>query len=70
MVHINEILTLDIDKRIEIAGLIWDSVEKESTVDLSIEMKRILDSRLDDLSQNPNASASWNDVYNRLKNGN
>ena len=67
MIQISEILELNIEKRIELVELIWDSVEKESMDALPKNMKHLLDERLEDLQKNPNDASSWEEVYQRVK---
>lgn len=68
MVHLNEILELNTEKRIELVEMIWDSVETDTLNSISDEMKTKLDERLLDLKQNPNAQSNWEEAYHRLKN--
>jgi putative addiction module component (TIGR02574 family) len=53
MVHINEILELNTEKRIELVELIWDSIEKDKMADMSDEMKTVIDNSMKDYFANP-----------------
>lgn len=60
-----EILALPVEDRIQLAMSIWDSVAEE-TPNLSEEGKQLLDDRLREHLENPNAGDSWEVVRARL----
>ena len=61
----SEILALPVEDRIQLAMSIWDSVAEE-TPHLSEEDKQLLDERLREHNENPNAGDSWEVVRTRL----
>ena len=61
----SEILALPVEDRIQLAMSIWDSVAEE-TPHLSEEDKQLLDERLREHHENPNAGDSWEIVRARL----
>jgi putative addiction module component (TIGR02574 family) len=67
MIQINEILALDNNNKIEIAELIWDSIDINNVHELTDDMKTLIDERLADYENSPSLGSSWQDVYSRLK---
>ena len=61
----SEILAMPVEDRIQLAMSIWDSVADEAS-QLSEEDKQLLDERLREHRENPNAGDSWEVVRARL----
>ncbi len=62
-------LELSISERIQLVEDIWDSISAQAeSVELTLEEKKIIDSRLDMYHQNPKIGSPWNDVYRRIVN--
>lgn len=62
---LREILKLSMDKRIQLAGDIWDSIREDDELIVLPDAHRCeLDRRLDDA--NPAPGRSWNEVKARL----
>jgi putative addiction module component (TIGR02574 family) len=63
--EIQKLLDLPADERLELAQILWESVEPEDeTRFLSIPdwQKRILDERLANIERNPNDEQTWEEV--------
>ncbi|MEM9272805.1 MAG: addiction module protein [Cyanobacteria bacterium P01_F01_bin.143] len=66
-----EILKLNVSERIQLVEDIWDSILViTEEIDLTAAQKNELDSRLDRLQQNPNSGSTWEEVKQRIQNGN
>lgn len=63
---INQVSKLPVSERLEFMGAIWQTFESKDAP-VSEEEKRLLDSRLQDLEDNPEDQASWAEVHQRLK---
>ena len=60
-------LELSVQERIQLVEDIWDTITAESTsVELTEDEKRIIDTRLDKYHQNPESGSPWEDVYKRI----
>ena len=62
---VKELLKLPPEERLEIAQVLWESVEPEDEVRfVSIPewQRRILEERLEDLDRNPEDEQSWDEV--------
>jgi putative addiction module component (TIGR02574 family) len=67
--EIQKLLDLPADERMELAQILWESVEPEDeTRFLSIPdwQKRILDERLANIERNPNDEQTWEEVKAEL----
>jgi putative addiction module component (TIGR02574 family) len=67
--EIQKLLELPVDERMELAQILWESVEPEDeTRFLSIPdwQRRILTERLDNSERNPNDEQSWEEVKAEL----
>ena len=67
--EIEKLLELPIAERIELAQILWESVEPEDEARfLSIPdwQARILDERLSDLDRNPSDAQTWDEVKAEL----
>jgi putative addiction module component (TIGR02574 family) len=67
--EIRKLLELPVAERIELAQILWESVEPEDeTRFLSIPdwQRRILDERLDDIERNPDNEQTWEEVKAEL----
>lgn len=64
---INRVSKLPVSERLEFMGAIWQTLgPKDAPV--SEEEKRLLDSRLKDIEENPEDQSSWAEAHQRLKN--
>ena len=60
-------LELSVQERIQLVEDIWDTITAESTsVELTEDEKRIIDTRLEKYHQNPESGSPWEDVYKRI----
>ncbi len=60
-------LELSIPERIQLVEDIWDTITVQATsVELTEDEKRIIDSRLEKYHQNPESGSPWEDVYKRI----
>ena len=67
--EIQKLLELPVDERMELAQILWESVEpKDETRFLSIPdwQRRILDERLANIERNPNEEQTWEEVKAEL----
>ena len=67
--EIQKLLELPVDERMELARILWESVEPEDeTRFLAIPdwQRRILDERLANIERNPNDEQTWEDVKAEL----
>ncbi|HTG35265.1 MAG TPA: addiction module protein [Thermoanaerobaculia bacterium] len=67
--EIQKLLELPVDERMELAQILWESVEPEDeTRFLSIPdwQRRILDERLANIERNPNDEQTWEEVKAEL----
>lgn len=62
-----EVVRLPVDKRIEFAEAIWDSISLTGNLPLNDAQCRELDRSLDDTEDNPSASIPWEEVRSRLQ---
>lgn len=60
-----EVLKLSPRERLELITMLWDTLAEED-VPIATEERALLDERLADLEQNPDAQSSWPDVRARL----
>ena len=65
-VLISQVRTLSVAERIELIGVVWESLSP-GEVPLSAEEKVLLDARLADVEQNPDDQSPWSEVQARLK---
>jgi putative addiction module component (TIGR02574 family) len=68
--EIQKLLDLPADERIELAQMLWESVEPEDEARfLTIPdwQARILDERLADLDRNPHDEQTWDEVKAELR---
>jgi putative addiction module component (TIGR02574 family) len=60
-------LKLSIPERIQLVEDIWDTITAKATsVELTEEEKRIIDTRLEMYHQNSELGSPWEDVYKRI----
>lgn len=60
-------LELSIPERIQLVEDIWDTISaKASSVELTDEEKKIIDTRLEKYNQNPALGSPWAEVYKRI----
>ncbi len=65
---IEEIKSLDISERILLVEEIWDTIAQEQeVVPLSKEEQEILEQRLHNLQENPQAQSSWKKMKERIR---
>jgi putative addiction module component (TIGR02574 family) len=67
--EIQKLLELPVNERMELAQILWESVEPEDeTRFLSIPdwQRRILDERLSNIERNPNDEQTWEEVKAEL----
>lgn len=67
--EIQKLLELPVDERMELARILWESVEPEDeTRFLAIPdwQRRILDERLANIERNPNDEQTWEEVKAEL----
>jgi len=67
--EIQKLLELPVDERMELAQILWESVEPaDETRFLSIPdwQRRILDERLANIERNPNDEQTWEEVKAEL----
>jgi putative addiction module component (TIGR02574 family) len=65
---LEDILRLSVSERIMMVEAIWDSIpEKEGTLELSDETKKLIDDRLANHLNNPNEGSTWEEVKSRIK---
>ncbi|MDO9103448.1 MAG: addiction module protein [Methylovulum sp.] len=65
-VLISQVKTLSVAERIELIGVVWETLPS-SEVLVSSEEKILLDARLADMEQNPDDQSPWSEVQVRLK---
>jgi len=64
-----DILKLSVPERILMVEAIWDSiVENDENLELTDEVKELLDNRIEAHKNNPKEGSSWADVKARIKN--
>jgi putative addiction module component (TIGR02574 family) len=63
-----DILKLSVPERILMVEAIWDSIaENEEKLELTDEVKELLDSRIDAQKNNPKEGSNWDEVKARIK---
>jgi len=63
-ITVNELST---DERLELIGVIWDSMAKDrSLLEPTDAQKRELDRRIDAYEKDPERGSSWDDVKRRI----
>lgn len=61
-------LELSIPERIQLVEDIWDTIAHETEeVEMTEEVKRIVDERLEAYHKNPESGSLWGDVYKKTK---
>ena len=66
----DELLKLPLDERIELAGVLWDSVvDQQGAVELTEAQRAELVRRLKKPEQDPSAGVSWEDLDRELSRG-
>ena len=69
IINTSDVLELTVAERIELVEDLWDSIaEVPETVELTIEQKKILDDRVKDYHNLPNAGSPWAIVKERIRN--
>ncbi|MGB1557377.1 MAG: addiction module protein [Oceanococcaceae bacterium] len=63
---ISKVKTLSPKDRLELIGAVWESLD-QSHVLVSADERALLDSRLQDLDQNPLSQSPWPEVRARLR---
>ena len=63
---ISQVKTLSVAERIELIGVVWETLSPEETP-VSDEEKVLLDLRLSDLKKNPEDQSPWSEVQARLR---
>ena len=61
-----EALKLSPSDRLELIGALWDTLSEED-LPVTPEERALLDERLADLEQNPDAQSPWSEVKARLE---
>jgi putative addiction module component (TIGR02574 family) len=67
--EIQKLLDLPADERLELAQILWRSVEPEDEahfLPIPDWQRRILDERLADIERNPNSEQTWEEVKAEL----
>jgi putative addiction module component (TIGR02574 family) len=67
---LEDVKTLTVAERIELAEAIWDTVAEDAGIDVlpvSEAHRQELDRRLEDLDENRSAGSSWKEVRSRLE---
>ncbi len=60
-------LELTIPERIQLVEDIWDTIKSKAyLIELTEEEKSVIDNRLENYHENPEAGSPWEDVYNRI----
>jgi len=63
-----DILKLSVSERILLVEAIWGSIAEEyEEMELSSEVKRLLDERLEAHKNNPNEGSGWDEVKAKIK---
>lgn len=65
-VLISQVKTLSVTERIELIGVVWETLSS-SDVPISAEEMDLLDARLADMEQKPMDQSPWSEVQARLK---
>lgn len=64
-----DVLELTIDERIQLVAYIWDSIaEHPEAVEVTPEVRALLDERLAAYRKDPNAGPPWSEVKDRILN--
>lgn len=64
-----DVLELTIDERIQLVADIWDSIaEHPEAVEVSPEVRALLDERLAAYRKDPDAGSPWSEVKERILN--
>ena len=62
------ILKLNVPERLLMVEAIWDSIAKnDEKIELTTEVKELLDNRVEAHKNNPSEGSSWSDVKERIK---
>ena len=69
-IAVTDALELSIPERIQLVEDIWDTIAAEAdAVELTEEEKKIIEARLEEYHQNPEAGSPWPEVYKRIVGG-
>ena len=64
-----DVLELTIDERIQLVAEIWDSIaEHPETIEVTPEVRALLDERLAAYRKDPDAGSPWSEVKERILN--
>lgn len=63
---ISQVKSLTTAERIELIGAVWETLSPDE-VPVSAKEKVLLDARLADMEENPEAQSPWSEVQARLK---
>jgi putative addiction module component (TIGR02574 family) len=66
MNDIRELLKLSVEERLELIGLLWDSIEAEQHPSLTEAQKAELDRRIAEHEADPSTALAWEDVRAEL----
>jgi putative addiction module component (TIGR02574 family) len=61
-----ELAKIPREKKYELMGEIWESLQNEQDFELTEEQKRILDERIKFAEENPDAFLPWEEVREKL----
>ena len=63
---LSQVKTLSTVDRIELLSVVWETLTPEDAP-VTVEEKRLLDSRLADFQKNPNNQSPWREVQARMR---
>ena len=63
---ITQVKTLSVAERIELIEVVWETLSSEE-IPVSEAEQVLLDARLSDVKQNPDAQSPWSEVQARLR---
>lgn len=61
-----EALSLPVEDQLDLAQTLWDNASPPAEVELSPELKELLEARLEEARENPDAGIPWEDVKDGL----
>lgn len=67
---LSELTALPVADRLRVVESLWDSIESDTPVTLSLEQRAELDRRIKAHERNPDELLSWNQVLDRLRTSN
>ena len=64
---LSELTSLPVAERLRVVGLLWDSLDREAPITISLEQQAEIRRRVDAHRRNPDELLTWDQVLDRLR---